>query len=514
MSPSASAEDVSPRQYSVLPEPQHIEYGKGMFHLKPKLTIAYPNNLANEANLLKQYLSEDFSVQSLLKGGNKKADIVLSIDASFMPEHSEAYVLNVQSKTVSIRANSPAGILHGVQTLRQIIDSNNGILTIRSGCITDYPTFGWRAFMLDEARYFKGKEVVFRLLDNMSRLKMNVFHWHLVDDVGWRIEIKKYPKLTEIGAFRDSSQIVQDKQIYDGKPHGGFYTQDEIRQIVDYAAARHITIVPEIEMPGHVYSAIVAYPWLGTKGLPAKMPTCFCGYDLYDITKPEVISFLHDVLEEVMDLFPSKVIHTGGDEVGYDDWKNSPSVQQYMKDNNIQSPNDLQLNFTNQMSQWIASKNRTMIGWNEISGIKINDYWISRKEEDYATQRNLAPGTIVHCWTGNPKLFKEIIQLGYNIVNSSSDFTYLNFSYKKIPLEKAYSFNPIPEGLTAEQQKQVLGLGCQMWCEWVPDEQKLNEMVYPRIAAYAECGWTSADRKDYNRFLKALEYFLKIWGML
>ena len=239
-------------EYEVIPQPREISYTPGFFKMSDRPVIAFSRDLNNEARLLQAALARDFSINATLKE-DKKGDINLVLDTTVLPDKPEGYRLEVTSGKVNIRASSPAGILNGVQTLRQIIrKEEEGKYSIQKAEIDDYPAFSWRAFMLDEGRYFKGKEVVKKLLDEMSALKMNVFHWHLTNDQGWRIEIKKYPKLTEIGAFRDSSEINHfESNLYDGKPHGGFYTQEEIKEIVDYAARRHITIIPEISMPGH-----------------------------------------------------------------------------------------------------------------------------------------------------------------------------------------------------------------------------------------------------------------------
>jgi hexosaminidase len=494
----------TPSRYAVLPEPQQIEYAKGTFQLKDRITVAFPQELANEAAYCRDAISCVSTIHHpILQEGKTKADIVLSLDASVLPEHPEGYILEIKRKGIVIKANAPAGILHGIQTLRQLTGTHvetGHAPSQQCGVITDYPALGWRAFMLDEARHFKGKEVVFKLLDNMSRLKMNVFHWHLVDNQGWRIEINQYPELTKTGAARDVTTLTRKEDTPDdGKPHGGFYTQEEIREVVAYASARHITIVPEIEIPGHSSAAIASYPWLGS-GV------------VLNLTDPAVENFLTDVLDEVIALFPGKVIHIGGDEVKYGYWKTTPSIVQYMQENNILSPADLQVGFVNKVAHRLASKNRRIMGWVEVIGKIIPDYWRPMLPEDHIIKQPLDSNVIVHCWEGNTDLIKEIIRDGYDIVNSFYKMTYLDLLGERfIPLEKAYSFQPVPEGLTAEEQKKVLGLGCQMWSEQVPDEQVLNKRVYPRIAAYAECGWTSPEKKDYNRFLKALEYFLKDW---
>jgi N-acetyl-beta-hexosaminidase len=261
-------------------------------------------------------------------------------------------------------------------------------------------------------------------------------------------------------------------------------------------------------MPGHANAAIASYPWLGTERKNIQTPGNFPGTDTYDVTDPKVVAFFQDVFTELMELFPGDVLHIGGDEVDYHHWKDSPAVRQYMKKNGIQSPADLQIDFTNQMSQWITSKNHRMMGWTEITGAKIHDW---QKAEDNITEKHLAPGTIVHFWQGDPSLIQKTIEDGYDIVNSYHEFTYLDYTLETTSLEKAYSFTPVPESLTDEQKKKVLGIGCQMWTEFVPNEQVLNSKVYPRIAAYAETGWTAPEKKDYNRFLNALEYFLTSW---
>jgi hexosaminidase len=368
--------------------------------------------------------------------------------------------------------------------------------------------------MLDEGRHFKGKEVVKQLLDEMARLKMNVFHWHLTEDQGWRIEIKKYPMLTEVGSYRDSTEINHfGSNEYDGKPHQGFYTQDDIKEIVTYAADRHIMVVPEIEMPGHASAAIAAYPWLGTTGKKIKVPCKFgVQYDIYNVADPKVVNFLTDVIDEVITLFPSPVFHIGGDEVRYDQWNESPMVQSYMKKNDLATPAELQVYFTNTVSNILASKNKRMMGWNEITGAKLHEYQ-SEKDTKEGNEK-LAAGTIVHFWKGDSSLIVSTLKKGYEVVNSFHEYTYLDYDYKSIPMEKAYNFNPIPAGLPTELQSKVLGTGCQMWGEFIPTTESMNYKVYPRIAAYAEVGWTEAGNKDYQKFKLALANFLTRWSSM
>ena len=509
----SSCEQPPIEAYAVLPQPQEINYVQGFVKLKDKPMVVYSNELSNEALLLASYLKNDFAVEVTLEEGKDKGDVILLLDSTVLPDKKGGYVLEGAGSRITIKASTPEGVFNGVQTLRQIIKEREGRLTVQKALVTDYPAFSWRAFMLDEGRYFKGKEVVLNLLDRMAELKMNVFHWHLTDDQGWRIEIKKYPKLTEVGAFRDSSEINHfHSNVFDGKPHGGFYTQDDIKEVVDYAAKRHIMIVPEIEMPGHASAAIASYPWLGTTGKQIKVPCNFgVHYNAYNVADPRVIQFQEDVLEEVIALFPSPVIHIGGDELRYNAWKESPMVRNYMKQNKITSPGGLQVFFTNNISNFLASKNRHMMGSNEITGAQVNDY---QRDGSGASQQQLAPGTIVHFWKGEPELIKETIEKGYDIVNSYHIYTYLDYDYESIPLQKSYEFNPIPEGLTEAQQSKVLGIGCQMWGEFIPTVESMNKKIYPRLAAYAEVGWTNPSNKDFDRFRNSLNSFIGHWEKL
>lgn len=498
-------------EYQIIPEPQSIKYAYGSFSFGETLKLAFTKELKNEAKLLESFLNSDFKINLEKVEQQKNADIVLELTQPRETEDKESYILKVGKKSITITSGSSAGILNGLQSLRQIIRREEGGFLVQRGVIKDAPAFTWRAFMLDEARHFKGKKVVKQLLDEMSLLKLNVFHWHLTDDQGWRIEIKKYPKLTEIGSTRDSTEINYfHSNVYDGKPHSGFYTQEEIKEIVYYAAARHIKVVPEIEMPGHSSAAIAAYPWLGVTGNDIEVPTKFgVHYDVYDVTDPKVLNFFNDVFDEIVALFPSSVIHIGGDEIRYNQWNDSDKVQQYMIENQLKTPAELQVFFTNKISKMLKSKNKRMMGWNEIKGDKLHEYQ-SDKDTKKVSQ-NLAEETIIHFWKGDPALMSKSIKEGYEIVNSFHQYTYLDYSYKSIPLSKAYSFNPIPEGLSKKEENMVLGLGCQMWGEFIPTLEDMQKKIFPRIAAYAEVGWSRTENKDYKRFKKALPNLLKRW---
>lgn len=498
----------------IIPQPAEMTLKSGKFQMDENTTV-YANDvgLYKLINYTIAILEKDFAFAAKTTTNIKQSNSIrLVLDDAFKNKVIGAYSLEVNQQGITITSSSTQGLFYGVQTFRQLAILSVSTRELPGILINDEPRFSWRAFMLDEGRYFKGKEQVFKLMDEMARLKMNVFHWHLVDDQGWRIEIKKYPLLTEIGSVRSTTQIGPlkwESPIQSGENHEGFYTQDEIREIVDYAADLHITVIPEIEMPGHSTAAIAAYPWLGSSGNTISVPTVFgVGKDVYNVTDPKVYAFLTDVLDEVIALFPSKIIHIGGDEVKYDHWKNSESIRQYMQKNGLESPADLQIFFTNRISQYIDSKSRRMMGWNEIMGHNLHEYQVA---EDTEVKEELAKTSVIHFWKGDIKLVKTAVEGGFDIVNSLHSNTYLDYSYQDISLEDAYNFDPIPKDLNKKYHKKILGTGCQMWGEWIPTPGEMDFQVFPRIAAYAEVGWTSKRQKDFHGFLEALPSLLNIW---
>ncbi|MCF7567883.1 beta-N-acetylhexosaminidase [Sabulilitoribacter arenilitoris] len=512
----------SDSEIAILPQPSSLVIGESSFALKDEMTVFSETNEAKKASdYFIESIKDSLSI-NLQKTDNKNANIVFKLDNSLT---NDAYHLSIIPNQVIITANGYGGFFYGVQSINQLLSKeflegkDKFKYLLPAVTIKDNPRFKWRAYMLDESRYFHGEKFVKQMLDQMALLKMNIFHWHLVDDAGWRIEIKKYPKLTEIGSKRDSTQINHEgkrweSNIFDGKPHSGFYTQEQIKNIVAYATERNITIVPEFEMPGHSSAAIATYTWLGTAGKDIDVPVKFGRlYDNYDVTKPEVIQFIKDVLTEMFELFPSKVIHIGGDEVGYKVWEETKHVQDYMKKNNIKTPADLQIQFTNNISNFIESNGKRMMGWNEILGKNIHQGF-EEKKHDKEAETELAKNVVVHFWKGDLDLVTDAAKKGYDIVNSLHSSTYLDYDYKSISLEKAYSFNPIPEGLEEQYHKNILGLGCQMWSEWTPTNTDIEYQTFPRIAAYAEVGWTQLENKDYSNFKKALKNVQKHWDNL
>lgn len=406
----------------IIPQPQQMEFDGGELIIEAGLNIVSSPELHNEARFLADFLDKGFGKRpEILQKGE---GIKLLIDKGLRDSlGEEGYRLSVETDRISILASSSTGIFYGIQSFQQLFPADFGFksghqkVAIKMLEITDKPRFGWRAFMLDESRHFMGKEQVKKLLDQMAMLKMNVFHWHLTDDQGWRIEIKKYPNLTAIGSKRKDTQVERESDKRFGEPHEGFYTQEEIKEIIAYAKDRHITIVPEIEMPGHAMAAIAAYPWLGSLGTTKEVPETFGKMpDSFNIADPKVIAFLQDVLDEVIDLFPGKAIHIGGDEVNYEPWLKSDLVQEFMVKEGLKSPVDLQIFFTNQISNYLEGKGKRMMGWNEIMGDDIHE---EREESPQDIGQKLGSSSIVHFWKGDLSLIQKAVKEGYQVVNSN-----------------------------------------------------------------------------------------------
>ncbi|MDG1229435.1 MAG: beta-N-acetylhexosaminidase [Flavobacteriaceae bacterium] len=494
-----------PNGVSVDPETYLLPYPNQIFIQKNTINLSKGLKVSN--GIYSSYLKDQLLLNNVPYDKGVK---VIFEKSNLDTLGEEGYQLIAKNNKISILSNTKAGTFYGIQTLLQL--TKLGV--VQELEIIDKPQFKWRAYMLDEGRYFQGKEVVKYILNEMAHLKMNVFHWHLTDDAGWRIEIKKYPLLTQIGSKRDSTQInYQGKkwgsEVFDGVPHRGFYTQDDIKEIVAYAKNLNIKIVPEIAMPGHASAAIASYPFLGSSKQPIRVPEKFgVGKDIFNPASPKTITFIHDVLKEVSDLFPGDIIHTGGDEVKYDQWKTNEDVKHLMKKNQLENYGDLQVHFTNNISNYINSvMGKRMMGWNEIMGNNLHNWG---NNDDIATTK-LSKNAIIHFWKGGFENLKIAIDAGHDLVNSDHNYTYLDYTYEQIDLKKAYSFNPIPEGLTKEEAEQILGLGTQMWGEWTPTKKEVYSQTFPRIAAYAETGWTLTNNKNYKRFKSSLTVLFKKW---
>jgi hexosaminidase len=487
---------------NIIPLPSQIETRPGFFRLDKDTEIQTdPSNRWN-ADFLQSLLATPtgfpMRVRSSSPSGNNA--IHLTLDPDLATLGPEGYKLTVSPSSVRVAASETTGVFYGIQSLRQLlpieIEERHAVSGI-DWCIdclviTDQPRFAWRGFMLDEGRHFQGREAVLRALDLMALQKLNVFHWHLTEDEGWRIEIKKYPRLTEIGSQRKGTRNGFTGGKHDGIPHGGFHTQDEIREIVAYAAERHITVVPEVEMPGHSVAALAAYPELSCTGGPFEVATHFGIFpDIFCAGKESVFTFLQGVLDEVLELFPSPYIHIGGDEAPKKRWKKCPDCRRRIQEEGLKDAHALQVYFTNRIAAYLDSKGRHTLGWNEI------------------LEPGLVESAIVQYWVGGPKRIIEAIQTGHRKIIMSPCFkTYLDYPYALLPLRKIYRFEPVPAKLDEKAAASVLGVESPLWTEWVPNRDRMDFQVYPRLSALAETGWTPKDRKSLPDFRRRIKVFL------
>lgn len=508
-------------QEQIIPKPAEITLFTGSpARLTPDsliITETQDKAFLDQAGQLQQMLSEGTGLPLPLKpagqASKKAACIVIKKDPALAARGEEAYSIQSSPSGIILSAADARGIFYAGQSLVQMMPSVFHDRTADKSAvrwnisetpfrIMDYPRFSWRALMIDEARHFFGEKTIKQIIDQMALLKMNILHWHLTDDTGWRIEIKKYPRLTSIGSKRRESEIgTWNSGKSDGTPHEGFYTQEQIRDIVQYAARRNITIVPEIEMPGHASAAAVAYPFLSLK-TPGEVPTTFIVNTAFDPTSEKTYSFLSDVLDEITALFPGRIIHIGGDEVRYDkQWKGVPEIEEFMKKNGMKSYADVQMHFTNRMSGIIAQKGRRMMGWNEIYGHDVNG------DGGGKAGAKLDTNAVIQFWKGNTSLAKNAIRDGHDVINSLHTSTYLDYSYGSIPLQKAYGFEPVFPGLEEQYHSRVRGLGAQVWTEWISTPERLHYQAFPRACAFAEVGWTPAGKKDFPDFKKRLKAY-------
>ena len=491
-------------QITIVPQPQQvrIQTGKATVPASPKVYVD------KKAKVTSAYLTErfqEYGITPQFVSSAAKADIALSLGKA--SGHKEGYTLAIaenDAPAVKAVGDDRNGVLYAVESICQMLKKENGSLTANVCDITDWPEFGWRAYMLDESRHFQGMAMVKRLVNEMLRLKMNTFHWHLVDDPGWRIEIKGYPKLTSEGSLSDYSHwfLGADKwkDAYPDRSRS-YYTQDEIKQIVEYCAERGIRVIPEIEVPGHCFAAAHVYPELMAKGDNDTDPA------IYDVIAPEFKKFIETTLTQVVKLFPSKIVHIGGDEANYSRWMKNDGIKKFMKEHGLENYPDMQLYTINTLQKFLEKKGVKLIGWNEITGDNVHEE-AGRGE---SSSVSLDPDALVQFWDGSTELAKKAIKKGFQLVNSNRVYTYLDYPYEAIPLERAYSFNPYFEDLTDEENSRILGVGCQMWGENTPTPERIYFQTFPRLAAYAECGWTKNENKNYADFVRRIAPIENAW---
>lgn len=489
----------------IIPAPVTVKKNKGEFKLNSETIILTDSPNHKAVKFFGDYIRKlglNTSITDVAMFGDRRLKMknIITLSVNFKGDiPSEGYELNVTEGGIVLNGRF-SGLFYGVQTLIQLIHNNgNGTATIPCCYVRDYPRFSYRGMHLDVVRHFFDVDFVKRYIDLMAMYKLNYFHWHLTDDQGWRIEIKKYPKLTSIGSKRAQTKIGratggETEDLYDSTPYDGFYTQDQIKEIVAYAEARFITVVPEIEMPGHSMAAIAAYPELSCD--PSKSYKVGENWGVYkDVYCPteETFTMLSDILAEVMDLFPGKYIHIGGDEVPKDAWKKSDFCKQLITDRSLRDEEGLQSYFIGRMEKYINAHRHSIIGWDEI------------------LEGGLAPNATVMSWRGDAGGIKAAQQEHDVIMTPGSGGMYFDHAQAKstqeplsignyAPLQKTYAYDPVPAKLEKEQQKYILGVQANLWTEYMPTPAKAEYMLLPRMLALSEVAWTPLRNKDYKNF--------------
>ena len=500
--------------YAIIPLPQEVvTQGSAPFLLKPSTPISYQEGdaeMEQTARFLASYVKEATGYEPKVITGNADKGIHLSIASDI--RNPEGYRLLISENGIEIAGASNAGIFYGVQTLRKSIPAvAEGMdIELPAASINDYPRFPYRGMHLDVSRHFFPVDSVKKFIDILALHNMNRFHWHLTDDQGWRIEIKKYPELTQIGAQRKETVIGRNSGKYDGKPYGEgmFYTQDEIRDVIAYAQERFITIIPEIDLPGHQLAAITTYPDLGCTGGPYEVWTQWgVSDDVICAGNEKAMTFLEDVLGEVIDLFPSEYIHVGGDEAGKSAWKKCPKCQALMKEKGMKNVDELQSYMIHRAEEFLNSKDRKLIGWDEI------------------LEGGLAPEATVMSWRGEDGGIKSA-RMGHDVVMTPGNYMYLDFYQADpktqpyaiggyTPIKKVYSYDPVPaDSLTAEECRHILGVQANTWTEYIQTPEHLEYMMFPRALAVAEIGWTPQELRTWEDFKPRMNaHISKLQGM-
>ena len=491
------------QEVNIIPQPQQVTMADGGFTLSPKTVINVikgADDLTPACTFMSTLVEKSFGQPLSVVNGEMKRDAInIAVDPSM---RADAYDLTVGKKAIDIKAGSSKAVFYAMQSLRQMMPvgvekgEKMDKIRIQNVRIQDEPRLAYRGTMLDVCRHFFTVDEVKTFIDMLALHKLSVFHWHLTDDQGWRIEIKKYPKLTEIGSQRKQTVIGKNTGKYDGTPYGPyFFTQEEIKDVIQYAADRYITIIPEIELPGHALAALASYPELGCTGGPYEVcqmwgvfPEVFCPGN------EKTFEFWEGVLEEVAELFPGEIIHIGGDECPRDAWKKCKKCQARMKKEKLKEEGDLQNYVVHRIEEFMKTKGKRILGWDEI------------------LEGDVSKTAIVMSWRGK-KGGIEGAKRGNEVVMVPNDYAYFDYYQAKpvenepfgiggyVPVEKVYSLDPT-EGLTPEEGEKIIGVQANLWAEYITTFSHAQYMLLPRMAAIAEVGWTPVAKKDYDNFLK------------
>ncbi len=490
-------------EVNIIPKPSQVIAGKGWIILTDEVTlVATSIDEKNVAQLLQEFLQTKNIKSTISNSASSASSITLSTSVADSLGN-EGYRLSIDKEGVKISASTGAGLFYGVQSLFQLF-LVSGETELPYLAITDQPRFVWRGLHLDVGRHFFPVAFVKKYIDLMSHYKLNTFHWHLTEDQGWRIEIKKYPKLQEMAAYRKETVIGRattrtrnEPHEYDKTRHGGYYTQEEVKEVVAYAAQRYITVVPEIEMPGHALAALAAYPELGCTGGPYETATTWGVFnEVFCAGKESTFVFLQDVLDEVIPLFPGKYIHIGGDECPKEGWKKCPLCQKRMKNEKLKDEHELQSYFVQRMEKYINSKGKSIIGWDEI------------------LEGGLAPNATVMSWRGEEGGIAAA-QQNHDVIMTPSKWLYFDYMQDSsaseplavkvyVPVKTVYDYDPLPPQLTPDQAKHIIGTQANVWTEYMKTGDEVEYKVYPRAIALAEVAWSSTANKNYDDFIKRL----------
>lgn len=510
---SATATDAN---YRTIPLPNTILQKKGKpFVINEQTTIVYPkSNIAMERNakFLSEYL---FQLTGIRLSTTTKAvrTNTIVLRAQLKSKEKDSYQISINHKRITINGRTPQSVFYGIQTLRKATPTDGQKVSYPPVQIFDFPRFQYRGMHLDVARHFQPVSFIKKYIDILALHHNNKMHWHLTEDQGWRIEIKKYPKLTEVGAWRSETVIGKNSGKYDGTPHGGFYTQEEIKEIVKYAQDRYITIIPEIDLPGHMLAALAAYPELGCTGGPYEVEKRWGVFDdVLCAGQEKTYKFLEDVLTEVIELFPSEYIHIGGDESPKTRWKECPRCQAKIKELGLKDDHKhakefyLQSYVTERVEKFLNQKGRRLIGWDEI------------------LEGKLAPNATVMSWRGTSGGV-EAANMGHDVIMTPNTYTYFDYYQTAdieneplaigghLPIRTVYNYEPY-DGIPTDKQKHILGVQANVWTEYMKTSKYVEYMVMPRIAALSEVQWVQANKKDYNKFLSRLPQLLHIYDKL
>ena len=513
---ACSNQPTTVANYEVVPMPLEINTTQqASFLLKSGVTVYYPagnEKMQRNAEFLASYVKAQTGIELQVQAGEGgKGGIVLQLGLA--NDNPEAYQLKVDANQVVISSPSEAGVFYGIQTLRKAVDVAEGSnVELPAVEIKDQPRFGYRGMMLDVGRHFFSIDEIKTYIDMMALHNINRFHWHLSEDQGWRIEIKKYPKLTEIGSMRKETVIGHNSGKYDGKPYGGFYTQEQAQEIVAYAAERYITVIPEIDLPGHMQAALAAYPELGCTGGPYEVWTQWGVSDnVLCAGNDQTIQFIKDVLAEIVEIFPSEYIHVGGDECPKVKWSTCPKCQARITALGLKSDNKhtkeerLQSYVIHEAEEFLNSKGRKMIGWDET------------------LEGGLAPNATVMSWRGEAGGI-EAAKQHHDVVMTPNTYLYFDYYQSKdtetepmaiggyLPIERVYSYEPMPKSLSPEEQKYIVGVQANLWTEYIPDFKQVQYMVLPRMAALSESQWCAPEKKNYEAFLQRVSRLVNIYA--